>query len=101
MVPNRVLKAYIRAFTALERVTRRIVPYLLFGVAVEITTRTARMVCSALRRLDFPHPASYPIGPVHLDHVFILAGQFACECGAEWSCGLDSDRGETAIAAHS
>jgi hypothetical protein len=29
------------------------------------------------------HPAGYPIGPVHLDHVFTLAGQFASECGAE------------------
>ena len=59
MTPQSVLNAWVRAFTALARATRRvritsIVPDLVFGIAVEVWPRTARAICSASRRSDLP-----------------------------------------------
>ena len=59
MTPHSVLNAWVRALTALERVTRRVritstMPDLAFGVAVEVWPRTARAICSASSRSDLP-----------------------------------------------
>lgn len=59
MMPHSVLNAWVRALTALARVTRSVritstVPDLAFGIAVEVWPRTARAICSASRRSDLP-----------------------------------------------
>ena len=59
MTPHRVLKALVRALTALARVTRRVritstAPDLVLGIAVEVWPRTARAICSASSRSDLP-----------------------------------------------
>ena len=59
ITPKRVLNAWVRALTALARVTRRVrmtstVPDLAFGMAVEVSPRTARAICSASSRSDLP-----------------------------------------------
>ena len=59
MIPNRVLNAWVRAFTALARVTRKVrmtstIPALAFGVAVAVPLSTERAICSASRRSDLP-----------------------------------------------
>ena len=57
MTHHRVLKALVRAVTALDRVTHsaRItstMPDLAFGIAVNVCPRTAQAICSASSRLD-------------------------------------------------
>ena len=59
MTPHKVLNAWVRALTALDRVTRRVritstIPDLDLGIAVEVCPRTARAICSASRRSDLP-----------------------------------------------
>jgi hypothetical protein len=59
MTPNRVLYAWVRDFSALARVTRKVritstIPDLDLGVAVAVWPRTERAICSASSRSDLP-----------------------------------------------
>lgn len=71
MTPHRVLNVWVRALTALVRVTRRVritstMPDLALGIAVDVLPSTARAICSASSWSDLP---SIHVGNnAHVDH---------------------------------
>ena len=101
-----MLNAWVRALTALARVTRSVritstIPDLAFGIAVEVWPRTARAICSASRRSDLPSMRrASRLGRFTSTTRSPALVSALVRGGTEGSGAFDTDRTDLTVSAH-
>ena len=103
MMPHSVLNAWVRALTALARVTRSVritstVPDLAFGIGLAEDRASDLLGIEAVGLAV--HASGQPVGSVHLHHLFAGLDQCPGQGGTEGSGAFDTDRCDLAVSAH-
>ena len=106
MMPHSVLKALVRAFTALVRATRRvritsIVPDLVFGMAVEVCPRTDPSDLLGIEAVGLAvHAPGQPVRPVDFNDSLAGPGERPGQRRTERAGAFHPDRLNGAVSAH-
>jgi len=104
MTPHNVLNAWVRALTALARVTRSVritstVPDLAFGMRGLAQDGAGDLL--GIEAVGFAvHAAGQPTWPVHLHDPLAGLGQCSGQGGTERSGAFDTDRCDLTVSAH-
>ena len=105
MMPHSVLNAWVRALTALARLTRSVritstIPDLAFGIAVEVWPKDRPSDLLGVEAVGLAvHASGQPVGPVHLDHPLAGLGQCSGQGGTERSGAFDTDGCDLTVSA--